>query len=131
MRPPARIKDVQKLTGCLAALSRFISRLAERALSFFKLLRKSRPFVWSNDVEKAFQELKRYLTSPLVMVALEPDEPLLLYITATLEAVSMVLVTERSDPHSLHELESSSTDGSGSQDSGPTEKPGAADGSGS
>ena len=42
MRPPARIEDVQKLTGSLAALSRFISRLAERALPFFKLLWKSR-----------------------------------------------------------------------------------------
>jgi hypothetical protein len=38
MQPPARIKDVQKLTGCLATLSRFISRLAEQALPFFKLL---------------------------------------------------------------------------------------------
>jgi hypothetical protein len=38
MRPPARIKGVQKLTGCLATLSRFISMLAERALLFFKLL---------------------------------------------------------------------------------------------
>jgi hypothetical protein len=38
MRPLARIRDVQKLTRCLAALSRFISRLAERALLFFKLL---------------------------------------------------------------------------------------------
>jgi hypothetical protein len=40
------------------------------------------------------QELKRYLTSPPVMVASEPGEPLLLYITATAEAVSMVLVIE-------------------------------------
>jgi ribonuclease HI len=39
MRPPARIKDIQKLAGSLVALSRFISRLAERALPFFKLLR--------------------------------------------------------------------------------------------
>jgi hypothetical protein len=54
MRPPARIKDVQKLTGCLAALRWFISRLAERALPFFKLLRKSRPFIWTNDAEEAF-----------------------------------------------------------------------------
>jgi hypothetical protein len=45
MQPPARIKDVHKLTGCLVVLSRFISRLAERALAFFKLLRKSKPFV--------------------------------------------------------------------------------------
>jgi hypothetical protein len=45
MWPPARIKDVQKLMGCLAVLSRFISRLAERALPFFNLLRKSGPFI--------------------------------------------------------------------------------------
>jgi hypothetical protein len=38
MRPPAHIKDMQKLVGCLAALSRFISRLAEQALPFFKQL---------------------------------------------------------------------------------------------
>jgi hypothetical protein len=54
MRPPARIKDVQKLTGCLAALSQFISRLAERALLFFKLLRKSGHFVWTNEAEEVF-----------------------------------------------------------------------------
>jgi hypothetical protein len=82
------------LTGCLAALSRFISRLAERALSFFKLLWKSGPFIWIEEVEEAFQVLKQYLTSPLVKVAPEPDEPLLLYITVIAEAVSMVLVAE-------------------------------------
>jgi hypothetical protein len=38
MWPPARIKDVQKLMGCLAVLSQFISILVERALPFFKLL---------------------------------------------------------------------------------------------
>jgi hypothetical protein len=50
------------------------------------------------------------------MVAPEPSEPLLLYIVATSEAVSMVLVTELPDPHALHELRSSSADGSGSLD---------------
>jgi hypothetical protein len=131
MWPPTRIKDVQKLMICLAVLSRFISRLAEWALPFFKLLWKFKPFIWSNDTEEAFQELKRYLTSPPVMVAPEPSEPLLLYIVATLEAVSMVLVAERPDPHGLHEFGSSSVDGSRSQDPGPTEESGAADGSGS
>jgi hypothetical protein len=116
MWPPAHIKDVQKLTGCLTVLSRFISRLAEWALPFFKLLRKSEPFVWTNDAEEAFQELKRYLTSPPVMVAPEPGEPMLLYIAATSEAVSMVLVAERPDPHAPHELGSSSAGGLGSLD---------------
>jgi hypothetical protein len=45
MQPLAHIKDVQKLTGCLATLSRFISRLAEQAFPFFKLMWKSEPFV--------------------------------------------------------------------------------------
>ena len=58
MRPPGCIKDVQKLTRSLAALSRFISRLGERALPFFKLLRKSGPFSWTEEAEQAFQELK-------------------------------------------------------------------------
>ena len=40
MQAPASIKDVQKLTGCMAALNRFISRLGERGLPFFKLLKR-------------------------------------------------------------------------------------------
>jgi hypothetical protein len=54
MRLPNHIKDVQKLTGCLAALNRFISRQAEWALLFFKLLWKSRPFVWTQEADEAF-----------------------------------------------------------------------------
>jgi hypothetical protein len=95
MRPPARIKDVQKLTGSLAALSRFISRLAERALPFFKLLWKSGPFSWTKEAEQAFQELKQHLVSLPVLVAPDPRELLYLYITAAAEVVSMVLAVER------------------------------------
>jgi hypothetical protein len=53
MRPPARINYMQKHVGCLAMQSRFISRLAEWALPFFKLLWKSEPFVWTKDAEEA------------------------------------------------------------------------------
>jgi hypothetical protein len=95
MRPPVRIKDVQKLAGSLAALSRFILRLAERALLFFKLLRKSGPFSWTKEAEQAFQELKQHLVSLPILVARELGEPLYLYIAAAAEAVSMVLVVER------------------------------------
>jgi hypothetical protein len=49
MRSLVRIEDVQKLTGCLVALSWFISRLVERTLSFFKLLRKFEPFIWKGS----------------------------------------------------------------------------------
>jgi hypothetical protein len=99
MRPPVRIKDVQKLTGSLATLSRFISRLTERALPFFKLLWKSGPFSWTKEAERAFQELKQHLVSLPILVAPEPGESLYLYIAAATEAVSMVLVAERTTQH--------------------------------
>jgi hypothetical protein len=51
MWPPACIKNVQKLMGCLTALSQFISRLAEWALPFFKVLQKFVPFVWTEYAE--------------------------------------------------------------------------------
>jgi hypothetical protein len=95
MRPPTRIKDVQKLAGSLVALSLFISRLAERALPFFKLMQKSGPFSWTEEAERAFQEVKQHLVSLPVLLAPEPGEPLYLYIAAASEAVSMVLVAER------------------------------------
>jgi hypothetical protein len=100
MRPPTRVKDVQKLTGSLAALSRFISRLAERALPFFKLLQKSGPFSWTEEAERAFKELKQHLVSLPILVAPEPEEPLYLYIAVAAEAVSMVLVIKRLAPES-------------------------------
>jgi hypothetical protein len=60
------------LTGSLAALSRFISRLAERALPFFKFMRGSGTFTWTEEAEQAFQEMKQYLTSLSVLVAPDP-----------------------------------------------------------
>jgi ribonuclease HI len=112
MRPPTRIKDIQKLMGSLAALSLFISWLAERALPFFKLLRKSGPFAWSKEAEHSFQELKQYLMSLPILVAPEPGEPLYLYITAAAEAVSMVLVVERTTQEDQVALEGQEPEGS-------------------
>lgn len=40
MPSPSSTKDVQRLTGCMAALNRFISRLRECGLEFLKLLKK-------------------------------------------------------------------------------------------
>jgi hypothetical protein len=58
MKPPTCIKDVQKLTGCMAALSRFISHLGEKGLPFFKLLKAQEKFIWSDDADIAFAKLK-------------------------------------------------------------------------
>ena len=52
MDPIRGIKDVQRLTGCLAALSRFIARLGERGLPLYKLLKKSNTFVWTEEAQR-------------------------------------------------------------------------------
>ena len=54
MKPPNKVKDVQKLTGYMATLSRFISRLGEKGLPFFKLLKASKKFEWLEEADAAF-----------------------------------------------------------------------------
>ena len=92
---PKRIKDVRRLTGCVAALSRFISKSVERALPFFKILKKTGPVEWTPETEAALQDLKKYLSSAPVLVAPKPQEPLLLYLAATNQVVSAALVVQR------------------------------------
>ena len=55
------------------------------------------PFEWTEEADKAFQDLKRYLTSPLVMVAPRPQEPLVLYLAATPYSASAALVAVREE----------------------------------
>jgi hypothetical protein len=95
MRPPHNLKEMQRLAGCMAALGHFIARSGEKALPFFKLMKRTGNFEWTPKANKAFAELKRYLTSPLIMVAPTFREPLLLYIAATPRTISAVLVAER------------------------------------
>jgi hypothetical protein len=95
MHPPQNLKEMQRLAGCMVALGRFITRSGETALPFFKLIKCTGKFEWTPEADKAFAELKRYLTSPLIMVAPMFREPLLLYIAATPRIASTVLVAER------------------------------------
>ena len=92
MRKPARLCDVQKFTGCLASVSRFLSRLGERALPLYQLMKKTSPFEWNVKADEAFQDLKRMLSTAPVLAAPTDKELLLLYIAATSREVSTVLV---------------------------------------
>jgi hypothetical protein len=94
MRPPRNLKEMQCLAGCMAALGRFIAS-GEKALPFFKLMKRTGKFEWTPEADKAFAELKRYLTSPPIMVAPTFHEPLLLYIAETPRTASAILVAER------------------------------------
>src|SRR3954464_3894406 len=88
MKEPTTLNSIQKLNGRLAALSKFLSRGAERALPFLKLLRgvtttkkvtTKKRIVWDEDCRKAFQELKECLENIPLLTRPMPKDVLLLY----------------------------------------------------
>ncbi|XP_057780030.1 uncharacterized protein LOC130998612 [Salvia miltiorrhiza] len=91
---PTCVKDVQKLTGRIAALSRFIPKSSERCNPFFNTLRKAKLFEWTEECESTLQELKQYLTSPPLLAKPKDHETLLVYLAVSDTAVSAVLVRE-------------------------------------
>jgi dsDNA-binding SOS-regulon protein len=97
MKAPTCIKDVQKLTGCMVALNRFISKLGEQGLPFFKLLKHQEKFVWTLEADQALAQLKDFLSKPPVLTAPQKKEQLLLYLAATTHVVSTAIVVERQE----------------------------------
>jgi hypothetical protein len=94
MDAPRTIKDIQKLIGCMAALNQFISRLGEKGLPYFKLLKRHDKFQWTKEANQALQDLKHHLQSPPILTAPQPGENLLLYIAMITHVVSTAIVVE-------------------------------------
>ena len=78
------------MNGKVAALNRFVSKATDKCLPFFRVLRKS--FERTDECQKAFEDLKKYLSSPLLLSPSMPGEELYLYIAVSQVAVSAALV---------------------------------------
>jgi ribonuclease HI len=98
MGPIKNLKGVQCVTGYLAALSRFIARLRERSFTVVPLDEEVQPLFVDPEAQEALDSLKNMLKSSLILTAPTPEEPMLLYITATTQVVSVALVVERKEP---------------------------------
>ena len=92
VKPPRTVKEVQNLNGKIAALNRFVSKAMDKCLPFFHTLRKS--FEWTDECQKAFEDLKKYLSSPPLLSPSKPGEELYLYIAVSQATVSAALVRE-------------------------------------
>ena len=79
----------------LAALNQFISKFANCYRPFYQLLKKWKRFQWNEECDKAFQDLKEYLTRVPMLTALEPGEDLFLYLSVSDHAVSVVLLRDQ------------------------------------
>ena len=78
----------------MATLSRFNSRLGEKALPIYHLLRRTENFEWMDAATAGLEEIKALLATNAVLTAPNIGEPMLLYIAATNQVVSAVLVVE-------------------------------------
>ena len=85
-------KEVQKLTGRITALNMFIFKATKKCLPFFKTLKKA--FTWTEECEKAFQELKCYLSNPSLLSPSKEGENLFLYLVVLATTMSVALIQE-------------------------------------
>ncbi|GKD00496.1 hypothetical protein Tco_1170770, partial [Tanacetum coccineum] len=100
VQSPKTLKEMQSLSEKLIALNRFLSRSAERALPFFETLKNvtnenKDDYRWMKDAERAFQEMKKLVLELPTLTTPDLKETLYVYLVASKEAVSGVLVADR------------------------------------
>ena len=92
MQPPSNTKEIQRLTGIIVSLSRFVCRSSDKCQLFFQVLKKA--FHWDAQCEEAFSALKAYLSSPPILVSPSEGELLTLYLAVSDFSTSTTLVRE-------------------------------------
>lgn len=88
-------KEVQRFTGRVATLARFLLKPGDKSHHFFKAIKAwKNKFRWTEECEKAFYNLKEFLQSPPVMAKPEPGETLFGYLSISEVAGATVLTKE-------------------------------------
>ncbi|KAD5960272.1 hypothetical protein E3N88_11744 [Mikania micrantha] len=98
MESPKSLKEVQRLNGRLIALSRFLSRIAEKSLPFITTLKeclKKNQFKWTQEAELSFQSIKQHLSELPSLTTPVPGELIMIYLSASEKAISTILLVER------------------------------------
>ncbi|XP_063948059.1 uncharacterized protein LOC135152159 [Daucus carota subsp. sativus] len=98
MKSPQNVRQVQSLTGRIAALNRFVSKSSDRCKEFFKAIKDvGKTFVWTDKCEEAFQRIKEQLGKPPLLSKPVEGETLILYLAVSRHSISAVLVKEEKD----------------------------------
>ncbi|KAI5333676.1 hypothetical protein L3X38_023808 [Prunus dulcis] len=104
MTIPKTVKDIQSLTGRVAALTRFISKATDRCAPFFKALKGTkRNITWTAECETAFSELKEYMGRAPLLSTPEHGDILVIYLSVSASTVSSVLIRLKDNAeHPVH-----------------------------
>ncbi|GKB99055.1 reverse transcriptase domain-containing protein [Tanacetum coccineum] len=100
LEQPRALKDIQSLNGKLAALSHFLSKGAERSLPFFNMIESckgKKKIHWTDEVDKAFKEMKNFIQSLPTLTAPRAGETLIVYLAASKDSINAALFTKRNE----------------------------------
>jgi hypothetical protein len=91
--PPTNLKELQSLLGKVNFVRRFISNLSQKVLPFSPLLKlkKDQKFSWGDEQQKAFDEIKRYMKEPPVLVPPQLNKPFKLYVAADTKTIGSAI----------------------------------------
>ncbi|KAL0455608.1 UNVERIFIED_CONTAM: Pro-Pol polyprotein [Sesamum latifolium] len=94
MKAPACVNEVQRLIGRIAALSQFISKSAEKSLPFFQNIKEGKSLRVGRLLLTRLRRIKKLPSRTPLLVKPSPGDTLYLYLSATPQAVSSVLIHE-------------------------------------
>eukprot|EP00261_Vitis_vinifera_P024765 XP_010657208.1 PREDICTED: uncharacterized protein LOC104880867 [Vitis vinifera] len=89
--PPRSKKELQRLTGKLVALGRFIAYFTDELRLFFLAIRKAGANGWTDSCQSAFEKIKHCLMQPPSLSSPLPEEKLYMYLAVSECAISAVL----------------------------------------
>nr|CAN61771.1 hypothetical protein VITISV_041899 [Vitis vinifera] len=89
--PPRNKNELQRLTGKLVALRRFIARFTDELWPFFLAIRKAGTHGWTDSCQNAFEKIKHCLMHPPILSSPIPKEKLYMYLAVSEWAISIVL----------------------------------------
>ena len=93
-KPPTTVHEVRSFLGMAGYYRRFILDFSRVAKPIMTLLKNQTKFVWSSKCERAFQTLKRLLTTAPVLAQPDIEKPFDVYCDASGIGIGCVLMQE-------------------------------------
>ncbi|KAM2809023.1 hypothetical protein PS2_043825 [Malus domestica] len=93
MKEPVTLKNIQSLTGKVAALTRFIFKATDKCAHFFKALKGGKKYItWTDECAEAFKNLKDYMSKAPLLSKPKVGDTLIIYLSVSALVVSSILI---------------------------------------
>jgi hypothetical protein len=93
-RQPTNVSEIRSFLGLTGYHRRFIEGFSKIARPMTELLKKEKKFTWTESCERSFQELKRRLTTALVLTLLDIQRDVVVYCDASQQGLGCVLMQD-------------------------------------